>query len=135
MPAAWVLLNLVTVRWEIRIPGESIPPQWGFPIPWAEWNGVSSMEWRVAVSGALANLLFYGVLIVASFEIIRREMKPVSSGLRRFGIVLLVVATAYVSLDWIMGLMLFNYEVVWLLKSSGVVPARVCVLGDCYQQI
>lgn len=62
--SAFGAMQLVSVRydetWGVAWNGPS-PPQYGWPLPWTAWNGVSSLYWIVSPLPLVIDLLVYAV--------------------------------------------------------------------------
>jgi len=66
---ALTAIRVLTVRsdetYQVAWNGPS-PPQYGWPLPWTAWNGVSSLEWILDPSAFLLDVVVYTTLIVVA---------------------------------------------------------------------
>jgi hypothetical protein len=137
---AWVLLNLVTVRWQL---GVALPPRadgaraplWGFPLPWAWWPGGSSAQREIAILALLVDVATYAAVISAVREALRRRPSRLPTWARPGGYALLGFAAGWFVLPWLAGFATGWPTLVAALSTRQVTERALCFASGCHRAL
>jgi hypothetical protein len=133
LPAAWVLLHLLTLRWHgagTEADGP-VPPSWGFPLPWAAFSGASSLSWVLSAPALVLDLLTYTVLVAAVAEPLRLRAPSMPVWARRVLFAILIGVGGWMGALWWIGAANGWHSLGWRLPghASGV---SICFAAGCY---
>lgn len=124
LPAAWVLLNTVTLRWAHVSTWDAQSPLFGLPLPWARWNMASSLHWNLAPLALLVDVLVYSVPFF-----LLGERLSVPKAVR----VLVWLAAAFFVVVWSLGFFSGWHSFVGWFSTDQVTHVSVCLGPECYQ--
>lgn len=134
LPIAWILMQLVTLRWQQADPqGDwELAPLWGFPLPWAWWPRVSSLEWELSVPALLLNLSTYSIFVAVVGESLRPRFPMISKWPRRSCYAVLAVVCVAAGFFWFFGLAVGAHHLALFLPTDQVTQISICFAQNCY---
>ena len=127
VPAGWILLNLITLRWEQG--PDYAPPMWGFPLPWVWWPGVSSLHWHVCVPALFTNLIVYSLPVMLSMRLVQHRLSALSRIVVFLAGGLLALATLFFAIQWLF----LGHTLGVAVPVENVTAVSWCVFPNCYK--